>query len=253
MIVLKQGIYNMDCMEGMAMIPDNYFDLAIVDPPYGINGQTSEPFATTVVKPRGHKAKSNPFCEAGKLKNRALNQAGSVVNGWDVAPGPEYFKELFRVSKNQIIWDGNYFALPPTRCFVIWDKEQPFKNFSAAEYAWTSFDFPAKIYRQAATRAVPAVARIHPTQKPTMLYEFCLRHFARAGDKILDTHAGSGSCLVAARHYGLEWLGFELNPEYFHQAQERLLRSAFQKFLFAPLVEEAKGLQQNLFPPETAA
>ena len=151
-------LYNIDCMEGMRQFPDNYFDLAITDPPYGISGKTNEPWAGTVSRPRGRKAKQT-FCGAGKLKNRKLNESGKKVELWDVVPPKEYFDELFRVSKAQIIWGGNYFPLPPSRCWVLWDKEQPFENFSAFEMAWTSFDHPAATFALTATTGRPAQKR----------------------------------------------------------------------------------------------
>ena len=239
-------LHNRCCMEGMAEIPDGFFELALVDPPFGIHGATTEPYAQAEASPRGWKAKKNPFCGAGVLKHRALNRAGKTAQAWNIAPGPGYFRELFRVSRNQIIWGGNYFALPATRGFIVWDKAQPFENFSAAEYAWTSFDTPAKIFRLAATLAVPAKGRIHPTQKPIALYEFCLRHFAKPGDKILDTHAGSGSCLIAAHRFGHDWLGFEVDPDYHRLASERLENERRQGRLFPP-GPPAKSEGESLF------
>lgn len=115
-------IYNMDCMDYMHSIPDNYFDLAIVDPPYGLDKKSTH--------------------GRGKLKDRCLNRGN--IQRWDIRPSKEYFKELFRVSRNQIIWGGNYFPLPPSRCFVCWDKQQVWENFSQCEIAWTSFNKPAK-------------------------------------------------------------------------------------------------------------
>lgn len=141
-----------DCLIGMKTYPDNYFDLAIVDPPYGINaanmsmgsnpnrkGLNQYPGTSTAIRLKGRLNSGE-----GKLKNRLLNKSNI---DWDSEiPSQEYFDELFRVSKNQIIWGGNYFDLPPTRCFIIWNKNQPWENFSQAEYAWTSFDKPAKLF-----------------------------------------------------------------------------------------------------------
>ena len=157
----------------------------------------------------------------------------SKITHWDVAPGPEYFKELFRVSKNQIIWGGNYFDLPPTRCFIVWRKLTISEGFTLAmcEYAWTSFNANAK-YFEFAPQGRPNEPRIHPTQKPVELYSFCLRHFAKAGDKILDTHAGSGSALIAAYYRNLPWMGFEIDEGYYQKAQARIKKEMSKGFLF---------------------
>ena len=190
------AFYNMDCMEGMKQFPDKFFELAIVDPPYGI----------------GDKFKGGAN---GKMNfNEIVNKA------WDSAPSAEYFKELFRVSKNQIIWGGNYFDLPPTRCFITWDKEIS-ENFTLAmaELAWTSFDKLAKIFRL----SVPKDGlKIHPTQKPVALYKWLLTNYAKQGDKILDTHAGSASSLIACREMGFEYVGYEIDTDYYNAATKRL-------------------------------
>jgi site-specific DNA-methyltransferase (adenine-specific) len=193
-------VYNEDCMVGMARYPDKHFDLAIVDPPYGLPASSTH--------------------RRGKLKNRILN-AGNIQT-WDIAPDAAYFTELFRVSKNQIIWGGNYFALPPTRGFVVWDKKQPWPNMSRCEYAWTSFQTVARMfeYRNMGKK-------IHPTQKPVKLYAWLLQHYAKQGDKILDTHIGSGSSRIAAHIAGFDFTGFEISSEYFAAQEERF--SAFGK------------------------
>jgi len=206
-------LYNMDCMEGMAQFPDKYFDLAIVDPPYGIQTE-------------------HAFVGAGKLKNRTLNINGKDVGKWDVAPSSKYFAELFRTSKNSIIWGGNYFNLPPTRCFVVWDKAQPFENFSACEFAWTSFNYPSKVYKEQVTLSVPSRDRIHPTQKSVKLYQWLLAKFARPGDKIIDTHAGSAASLVACHGAKYDYVGFEINSDYYNAALERLEKAKAQLDLF---------------------
>ncbi len=189
-------LYNMDCMEGMKQFPDKYFELAIVDPPYGI----------------GDKFKGGA---TGKMNFNEI-----VRKGWDDAPSKEYFAELFRVSKNQIIWGGNYFGLPPTRCFIVWDKliSEDF-SLAMAEMAWTSFDKLAKIFRMATPKDG---SKIHPTQKPIALYKWLLKNYAKEGDKILDTHVGSASSLIACHDYGFEYIGFEIDPDYYKAAKERL-------------------------------
>lgn len=221
-------LYNMDCMDGMSRFPDGYFELAIVDPPYGINApnmtmgtnksRNSNGYPAESVAQRLKKGRLNSG--AGKLKNRAIQ---SMEIKWDFAkPSPEYFDELFRVSRNQIIWGGNYFDLPPTRGVVCWDKCQPWENFSQWEMAWTSFDRPAALFRYSNTGGINSEKKIHPTQKPIKLYEWLLARFAKDGDKILDTHVGSASSLIACERMGFEYVGFELEPDYCANAQERM-------------------------------
>jgi len=198
---------NIDCMIGMKEYEDKHFDLAIVDPPYGLPKDST----------RGR----------GKLKNRIINR--DSIQAWDVAPDEKYFNELFRVSKEQIIWGGNYFKLEPTRCWLIWDKEQPWENFSAFEMAWTSFDSPSAIYRQRTVETDPD-GKIHPTQKTIKLYKWLLTKYAKPNDKILDTHVGSASSLIACEDLGFEYVGFELDKDYYDSAQKRLeqFRSQFK-------------------------
>lgn len=215
-ITEKITITNEDNMALMARYPDKYFELAIVDPPYGVGGDSIH---------AGRISKG-----AGKLKNRALQQHSTA---WDVAPTQEYFSELFRVSKNQIIWGGNYFALPRNRGFIIWDKEQPWENFSAAEYAWQSHNVPSKIFSLAATRSGDG-SKIHPTQKPVALYKWLLSKYAQSGDKILDTHLGSGSIAIACHDLGFELTACELDKDYYDSAIARLKKHTSQLSLFAP-------------------
>ncbi len=193
-------ITNEDNMELMARYPDKYFDLAIVDPPYGILNKTK----------RGGDYKFN-MAEYSK---------------WDNKPNKEYFKELFRVSKNQIIWGGNYFGHLWTqseynRCFIIWDKQQPetLNNFSMAEMAWTSFDKPSKIFRFGARKNRN---KIHPTQKPIELYEWILKLFAKKDDKILDTHLGSGTLAIACYNTGMSLTACEIDKKYYKKALKKI-------------------------------
>lgn len=190
---------NCDCMEFMISVPDKFFELAIVDPPYGI-------------LPTDRSLKG-----AGKLKNRAINK---FQTEWDIAPNENYFNELFRISKNQIIWGGNYYNLGRTRGFIIWDKCQPWPNFSQCEFAWTNFDKPAKIFVFDNKR--DRETRIHPTQKPIQLYRWLLQNYAKPGDKIFDSHAGSASSLIACHLEGFEYIGCELDPDYYREAKQRL-------------------------------
>lgn len=195
-----------DCMEYMRGLEDGAFDLAIVDPPYGLPKDSTH--------------------GRGKLKHRILN-AGHIQD-WDVAPSKEYFDELFRVSKHQIIWGGNYFDLPPTRGIICWDKCQPWENFSQWEMAWTSFDTPASLFRFDNRTG----DKIHPTQKPVDLYRWLLHKYAKCGWKILDTHIGSGSSAIACYMEGHELVGCEINEEYFDKMVVRVKNSMAQGSLF---------------------
>jgi site-specific DNA-methyltransferase (adenine-specific) len=190
------GFYNMDCMEGMKHFPDKYFELAIVDPPYGIG------------------ISDNPVRQMHEQKS------------WDKSvPDKAYFDELFRVSKNQIIWGANHFIEQFNKnssCWIVWDKIQPEKfTMAMCELAWTSFDTPAKIYKKRVVGA-DKDGRIHPTQKPVALYEWLLQNYAKKGDKILDTHVGSASSLIACHQMGFKYVGFELDEDYFKSATARL-------------------------------
>ena len=179
----KMKITNEDNMDLMARYKDNYFDLAIVDPPYGIAR-----FVNRVEL-------SNRLCKSAKL------------NEWDTKPSPEYFEELFRVSKNLIIWGANNFTLPESEYFLIWDKHQTVDNFASAEYAWTNCKKPAKVFRYSIHKTMSdrksEGGKIHPTQKPVKLYEWLLMNYAKENDKILDTHLGSGSIALACHNLGV--------------------------------------------------
>jgi site-specific DNA-methyltransferase (adenine-specific) len=195
-------VFNMDCIEGMKQYPDKHFDLSICDPPYGI-GISSNPFRQKFEK-----------CD------------------WDNAiPNKQYFEELMRVSKNQIIWGGNYFDLPPSQGFIIWDKKQP-QDFSSAmcEMAWMSFQKPAKIFRKHVVTAEPN--KIHPTQKPIELYAWLLDRYAKPNDLILDTHLGSQSSRIAAYKNGYDFVGFEIDKDYFEQGNKRFNEFKSQLTLF---------------------
>ena len=200
----KISLINGDCMEVLKSLPDNAFDLAICDPPYGLSYSK-------------HSARNN-----------------YISNDWDKnTPSREYFTELFRVSKNQIIWGGNYFDLPPTKCFVFWHKHQPVKNFADGELAWTSFNKVARCFDFSYFGNINSEPqRIHPTQKPVKLYGWLLNNFANTGDKILDTHLGSGSICLAAHDLGFEMLGIELDKEYYKAAKQRLIYHQAQLGLF---------------------
>lgn len=199
-------------MSLMARYPDKYFDLAIVDPPYGVEEITGKEFSHN----------------RGILKNREFSKGNKKISIWDKAPNKEYFDELFRVSKNQIIWGGNYFDLPKYRCPIAWDKCQPWENFSQIELAWTSFNMPASIFKFDNRTG----GKIHPTQKPIALYKWLIDKYAKQGDKILDTHLGSGSIAIACHDYGFDLTACELDKEYFDKAMERINNHLAQQKLF---------------------
>ena len=174
-------LLNCDCMEYMATVPDKYFDLACVDPPYGIG------------------ISSNPVRQIHDKKK------------WDdTTPNDEYFDELKRISKHQIIWGGNYFNLPPSQGFLIWDKKQP-HDFSLAmcEFAWSSIQSPAKMFRFS---VLAEKGKIHPTQKPVALYEWLLTNYAKKGQKVFDSHLGSGSSAIAAHYFGVDFVDWRRQP-----------------------------------------
>jgi site-specific DNA-methyltransferase (adenine-specific) len=199
-------VYLMDCMDLLKQIPEKYFELAIVDPPYGLDSKSI----------RG----------AGKLKDRII--CNVEVGIWNIRPKKEYFEKLFEVSKNQIIWGGNYFRLPATRCVICWDKCQPWENFSQWEMAWTSFDSPASLFKFDNRTG----DKIHPTQKPQQLYEWLIKNYAKEGDKILDTHLGSGSSRIAADKANLPFAGCELDPYYFYASIKRFNEYSAQQTFF---------------------
>ena len=239
--------YNMDCLEAMRQMPDKCFTLAVVDPPYGINApnmsmgtnksRTKTGYAGESTARKLKKGRLNQG--AGKLKNRALQ---TMPIAWDDAPPPkEYFDELFRVSENQIIFGGNYFNLPPTRCIICWDKCQPWENFSQWEMVWTSFDKPAALFRYSNTGGANAERKIHPTQKPIALYRWIFSHYAKQGDRILDTHLGSGSSRIAAYDAGLDFTGYELDKAYFDAQETRFAEYTAQQSLFDDYGKENKN------------
>ena len=190
-------ITNEDNMQLMARYEDNHFDLAIVDPPYGI-----ERFKA---KDGGNSKKIKSFGDKDKNWN-------------DIKPIDEYWNELFRVSKYQIIWGSNNFNLPTTEYFIVWDKMQMMPSFAQCEQAWTNCRVPAKIYRK---RSIDT-ERIHPTQKPVKLYEWLLMNYAKEGDKILDTHLGSGSIAIACHNLKFDLTACELDKDYYEAALKRL-------------------------------
>ena len=208
----KIKITNEDNMQLMSRYPDNYFDLAIVDPPYGIRASEMQ---------MGNNSKK----KWDKGKN------------WDnETPTNEYWNELFRVSKNQIVWGGNYFDLPLTKSWTIWDKNNGNSDFADGEMAWTSFNKPLKIKKihwcGSASNWEDTNGKIHPTQKPVALYKWLLDKYAKQGDKILDTHLGSGSIAIACHDYGFDLTACELDTEYFDKSIQRIKNHISQQKLF---------------------
>ena len=198
--------YNMDCMEYMRQFPDKHFELAVVDPPYGIGE------------------------DGGKARTRGSKAKNGNKKGWDnERPTGVYFNELLRVSENQIIWGGNYFSdlLPASRCWVYWQKDMG-GDFADGELAWTSFDRVLKQYRKRSE----TFDRIHPTQKPVALYKWLLSNYAKPGDKILDTHLGSGSSRIAAYDLGFDFYATELDKDYFDAQEKRFQNFKSQLKLF---------------------
>lgn len=239
--------YNMDCMSYMAHCRDNAFDIAIVDPPYGINAPNMNMGSWGKYQSTALRLKRKRFDKGGgRFSNSAIV---SMNTDWDLnPPSMAYFEELFRVSKNQIIFGGNYFGLPPTRCFVCWDKLQALKNFSQVEYAWTSFDYPSKIVRMASRGGRNDKEKIHPTQKPVALYTWLMTEFCRPGNSILDTHLGSGSSRIAAASLGYDFVGIEIDKQFFDAAEKRFenykKELEFAKLQFA--ATEINQLNSNL-------
>lgn len=199
-------IINQDCLLAMKEMPDKAFELAICDPPYGLN----------ITKIWG-KSEYGYF-EWGKKE-------------WDIqAPDHNYFNELFRISKNQIIWGGNYFPLSPTQCWLIWDKGQRDFSLADGEMAWTSFKNSLRIFNYSRAIANKQV-RIHPTQKPVALYQWLLKNYAKPGDKILDTHGGSCSLAIACDIMGFDCTIYEIDKDYYEAAVERFNRHKQQATL----------------------
>ncbi len=202
-----------DCMEIMATFPDGHFDLAIVDPPYGIN--------------------------AGAVKKYCSKNAKTYnPKPWDSkTPDQGYFDELMRVSKRQIVWGGNYYAskLPDSRGWIFWDKRKYVDNFADGELAWTSYDRNLKkvTLQHHGFLTADVDSAIHPTQKPVFLYRWVLENYAKPGDRILDTHMGSGSIAIACHYAGHPLTACEIDPEYFADALDRIQRETRQLDLFS--------------------
>lgn len=225
-------LYQADCA---ALLPTlGRFDAVITDPPYGILNLEGAG-STTAIR------KSPRQVGSGTLKNRILNTSNV---GWDIAPAAEVLDQIRGMSGAQVIWGGNYFPLPPARGILVWDKEQPWPNFSQVELAWTSINRPAAIFRLSGTRGTPE--KVHPTQKPLALMVWCLG-FLPDAKTVIDPFMGSGTTGVAAVQMGRQFTGIERDPAYFAIACRRIEQAYAQGQLFAP--ERAKQEQMSLEAP----
>lgn len=211
-----------DCMNVMAKYPDNYFHLAICDPPYGIDA-------------------ANTFSgEERKSGNGSAMKSAFAKKDWDKGiPDKAYFDELMRVSKNQIVWGANYMShfLPPSMGWIVWDKDNGTTKFSDAELAFSSFDRALRTWRYTWNGMIQGdmknkEQRIHPTQKPRKLYDWLLANYAKPGQRILDTHLGSGSSAIAAHYFGCDFVGCEIDPDYYQAARLRFDEATAQRALF---------------------
>jgi site-specific DNA-methyltransferase (adenine-specific) len=235
---LVSETYHMDCLAGMKEYPDKYFDLAVVDPPYGIGeaGQRNVSGDRPTTKWKNPKS----------IKYKTFDDSKP--------PSVDYWVELFRVSKNQIVWGGNYFTetLPPSKGWIVWDKQADIKeHLSMCELAWSSFDVKCNKfeYLWAGFKKKDQVQRIHPTQKPIPLYDWIYNNYAEPGQKILDTHLGSGSNRIAAHKNGLHFVGFEIDEEYFYAQEHRFKTYLSQPTLFG--VPSAVGVLKSNIPSQT--
>ena len=208
-------------MEYMAGLKDKAFDLAIVDPPYGIG------VASWMGKDSGN-----------KRGNSASKKGFYDPKDWDIsAPGAQYWKELERVSKNQIIWGGNYFPLGVTSCYIVWDKDNGNNGFADCELAWTSFNSAVRKVKirwhgMLQYDMMKKEERVHPTQKPIKLYKWLLKNYSKPNDKILDTHLGSGSIAIACHQMNFDLVGCEIDADYYKAAVKRYSEAIKQQTLF---------------------
>ena len=205
-------VFNEDCIQVMKRYPDKFFDLAVVDPPYGIGANKMQ---------------------LGNGKRKIYRGE----NDWDNSiPTAEYWQELFRVSKNQIVWGGNYYELKPSKCWLVWDKNNGESDFADGEIAWTSFDKPMMIKKihwcGSAPKWEDTNGKIHPTQKPVKLYDWIFSEFTKEGDLVLDTHLGSASSRISANKAKLRFVGCEIDTKYFNDGEARFKEFISQLRLF---------------------
>ena len=233
----QSNVFNCDCVEYMKTLPDNFFDLCIADPPYGdgtknkiggickekrkVRGEVQEKLPTNWKRFSGGtwaERYRKPIMPTEGVSPDTPTWGGVEIPKWDVAPGEEYFKEMFRVSRNQIIWGGNYFSLPPTRCFLVWRKTNISEDFTMAmaEYAWTSFNGNAKIFSCPSLRT-EASGKFHPTEKRLELYRWIMERYAKPGYKIFDPNMGSQNSRIAAYLMDYDYWGCEIDKYYFDE------------------------------------
>lgn len=231
----QSNVFNMDCMIGLKAAPDKFWDLAICDPPYGIG--------------EGNKKNRTRSSYTGFGPNKRWVQAKDYGGGeWDFCPpDQEYFNELFRVSKNQIIWGANHFLERTSSCWIVWDKDNGGSDQADCELAWTSFETAVRKFTfkwqgllQGDMRNKEE--RIHPTQKPIALYKWLLKNYAKPGDKILDTHMGSQSSRIAAYKMGFDYWGYEIDKDYFESGCKRFEQSIAEPLFDQPKTEQGKLL-----------
>ena len=257
----QSNVFNCDCVEYMKTLPDNFFDLCIADPPYGDgtknkiggvfarkDGRFGERFKR-YFRPTGNDSQEgcgqndteNQSCLRREVRPILQHGGGVEIPKWDVAPGEEYFKEMFRVSRNQIIWGGNYFSLPPTRCFLVWRKTNIAEDFTMAmaEYAWTSFNGNAKIFSCPSLRT-EASGKFHPTEKRLELYRWIIERYAKPGYKIFDPNMGSQNSRIAAYLMDYDYWGCEIDKYYFDKGCKNFERVIHGK----TQTSDGKTLQQ---------
>lgn len=235
--------HNVDCMIGMATYPDKYFDLAIVDPPYGIGENMGQ-----------HKSRNVNRTDSRNGKPIIVKHKGYEVKDWDLNPPDEsYFSEIARVSNNIIVWGANHYLdkfpfKADSSCWIVWDKCNGESDFADCELAWTSFDTAVRLFRfmwsgfcQGKSLTEGHInqgnkslceRRIHPTQKPKILYQWILQNYAKTGDRILDTHLGSGSSRIAAAEMGFDFTGYEIDKDYFEAQEKRFNQYKSQLKIF---------------------
>ena len=246
---MRNEAYNMDCIEYMRSLPDNVFDIAVCDPPYGKGNDDNLVNWGGKIKTCPHRDASEDGSDATTSRwNRLLggrreryykpadtsvqrrdvgrevqNRGGGKAEApqWDVAPPQEFFDELFRISRNQIIWGGNYFSLPPTRCFLVWRKTSISERFSMAmaEYAWTSFTGNAKVFDSPPQRRENS-GKFHPTEKPLELYGWIYRNYVKDGETVFDPMMGSQASRIAAYKMGIDYVGCEIDKYYYDKGCE---------------------------------
>ena len=249
--MVEPGFYLGDCMDFLKDMPDKSIDLAIVDPPYGINvdkasmgvGGGRSTAQEQELRQR-HKGGREFMPFGGKRNPKAGSEvifSPKIYKAFDDSrtPGAAYFEELRRVANNTIIWGGNYFLdyLGATECLIVWDKRRRGLDFSDCEIAWTNIKKPCRVFEWRWNGMLQEDMknkeyRIHPTQKPVELYKWILSHYAKPGDLILDTHVGSGSSLVACREMGFKYIGIEIDPDYYREAKKRVDAAEAQVNIF---------------------